>query len=92
MEEIDFDLKQGATISGTVTDAETGLPIADMEVKATTAQGNDLSWDDTSKDGSYILRGVPDGYIEVVVAGQGYIQTSQTVTILDSQDLTGVNF
>ena len=92
VEGIDFGLKRGATISGRVMDAGTGLPIANMDVKATLGDGDDLSWSETNIYGRYTLKGIPDGVMEVVVAGQGYLQTSKTVTIRGGQNLTGIDF
>ena len=92
LEGIDFGLKLGATISGTVIDAQTGLPIANMDVEATLADGDEISSSETDIDGRYALKGVPDGVIEVVVAGQGYLQTSKIVTVRDGQDVTDFDF
>ena len=92
LEGIDFGLKRGATISGTVIDAETGLPIANMDVEATLADGDEVSSGETDIDGRYALKEIPDGVIEVVVAGQGYLQTSKTVTVRDGQDVTDFDF
>lgn len=92
VEGIDFGLKRGATISGRVIDAETGLPIANMDAKASLADGYDISWGETDIDGRYTLKGIPDAVIEVVVAGQGYLQTSKTVTVRDGQDVTDFDF
>ena len=92
VEGIDFDLKRGATVSGTVVDAETGLPIANMDIKATLADGDDISSTQTNINGRYILKGIPDGVIEVVVAGQGYLQASNTVTVRNGQDVTDFDF
>ena len=93
VEGIDFALKRGATISGTVRDAETGLPIANMDVKATFADWDELTRGlETDIEGRFALRGLPDGVIEVIVAGQGYLQTSKTVTIRDGQDVTDFDF
>lgn len=92
VEGIDFGLKQGATKSGRVIDAETGRFIANMDVNATLVGGDDVSWGETDRDGRYALKGIPDGVIEVVVAGQGYLQSSKTVTVRDSQDLTDIDF
>ena len=92
VEGIDFGLKRGANISGTVIDAETGLPIANMDVKASVADGDDISWDETDINGRYTLKGIPDGVVEVVVGGQGYVQMSKTVTVRDGQDVTDFDF
>ena len=92
VEDIDFDLKLGASISGKVTDVETGLPIADMGVHAGPVDGDHLSWSRTDGKGNYVLRGIPDGVIEVVVYGQGYIEVGRTVTVRDGVDVTDFDF
>ena len=92
VEGIDFGLKRGATISGRVIDAATRLPIAKLDVKATPADKDDISWDETDINGRYTLMGIPDGVIEVIVSGRGYLQISKTVTIRDRQDVTDFDF
>jgi hypothetical protein len=92
VEGIDFSLKKGASISGRVVDASTGLPIADMSVNAGPMAGDDLAWTDTDRDGRYILRGIPDGLIEVEVGGQGYLDVRRAVTVRDGQDVTDFDF
>ena len=89
---IDFELKRGATISGRVVDASTGLPIPGMEIHAGPRNGEHLAWENTKGDGTYVLRAMPDGLIEVVVQGQGYIQVLKTVIIRDGQDVTNLDF
>ena len=92
VEGIDFDLTPGATISGRVIDAETGLPIANMEVRAGLIDGDYISWANTDGNGNYVLTALPDGVIEVVVYGQGYIEVRRTVTIREGVDVTGFDF
>ena len=92
VEGIDFGLKRGATISGTVIDAQTGLPIFNMDVIANLSDWDDISASETDMDGRYALKGIPDGVIEVVVAGQGYLETTKTVTVRNGQDVTDVDF
>jgi len=92
VEGIDFGLNRGAAISGRVIDAVTGLPIANMDVRAAPVDGDDISWAETDLDGRYTLKGIPDGVVEVVVAGQGYLETSKTVTVRNGQDVTGFDF
>ena len=59
---IDFGLRLGATISGRVTDAETGLPIAKVDIDADNIYGGGPnSNDNTDSDGQYTLRGVAPG-------------------------------
>ena len=92
LEVIDFGLRRGAAISGRLIDAETGLPIANMELNAGQVDGGHVSWARTDSGGNYILRGLPDGLIEVSVQGQGYIEAHRTVTIRGGQDITGFDF
>jgi len=93
VEGIDFGLKRGATISGRVIDAVTGLPIVRMDVRAAPANGGaDISWGETDIDGRYTLKGIPDGVVEVFVVGQGYIRMSKPVMVRDGQNVTGVDF
>ena len=89
---IDFVLKRGATISGRVVDASTGLPISNMEIHAGPRDGEHLAWEYTQGDGTYVLRGMPDGLIEVEVGGQGYVHVTKTVIIRDGQDVTNFDF
>ena len=92
VEGVDFELKLGATISGRVSDAETGLPIPDMEVNAGPVNGDHLSWSRTGINGNYTLKGLPDGNIEVVVRGQGYIEVIRIATISGGRDIVGFDF
>ena len=92
VEGIDFGLKRGASISGRVIDAATGLPISKMNVKAVPADGDEMSWGETDMDGQYTLKGIPDGVIEIAVEGQGYIRTSKTVMVRGGQDRTDIDF
>ena len=89
---IDFGLTLGATISGRVTDGETGLPIAGMDVHAGVVGRDHSSWTRTDRNGEYVARGLPDGVIEVSVGGQRYIEQRKTITIRDGVDVTGFDF
>ena len=85
-------LALGASISGRVVDAATGSPIVNMEVYAELLDGDDFAWTSTDGEGRYLLRGIPDGVMEVVVRGQGYIEVRKTVTVHDGVDVTGFDF
>ncbi|MEE8442605.1 MAG: carboxypeptidase regulatory-like domain-containing protein, partial [Dehalococcoidia bacterium] len=70
-------LTRGGTISGRVTDAETGLPIAYVELEASSVSGDGPnSYTGTDSDGRYTLRGVAPGTyrIRVQAGKQGYIR------------------
>ena len=59
---IDFALTKGAKVSGTVTDAGTGLPIDDSEVVIVTASGRVAAGARVRPDGTYTTWGaVPSG-------------------------------
>ena len=77
---IDFGLKRGGAITGRVFDGSTGAPIPGMDVRAE-LNGFGFFWTSTDGDGSYTLFGVPDGLIEVIVSGQGYLEQRKTVTM-----------
>ncbi|MDP6402806.1 MAG: carboxypeptidase regulatory-like domain-containing protein, partial [SAR202 cluster bacterium] len=90
---VDFDLKRGATISGVVIDGDTGLPIPGMDVRAfvfgsTTVGDSDVSWTVSDRDGTYSLQGVPDGVIEVIVWGQGYLEQIKSITVRNGAGVT----
>ena len=91
-EGIDLALSVGATISGTVADGDTGLPIAGMDLWAGPAGGEQLSWTRTAGDGSYTLRGIPAGFIEVYVSGQGYVGVGNTLSVAAGETVTGFDF
>ena len=89
---IDFGLRLGTSISGRVTDGETGLPIADMDVHAgPVREGGHLSWTRTDRNGEYVTRGLPNGVMEVSVEGQTYIMERTTVTISEAGVVLGVD-
>ena len=92
VEGIDFTLKQGATISGTVRDGQTGLGIPRMSVRAGLSAFPYLSDTHTDRDGAYTLRGVPDGTIVVVVEGQGYVRQEKIAMVTNGEDIEGFDF
>ena len=76
IEGIDFGLKKGATISGRVIDAATGLPIPDIGISAASVDREFNSYTRTSADGRYTLRGMAPGAYRIEARGdeQGYIR------------------
>ena len=89
---IDFSFRRGASISGRVVDGGTGLPIPGMELHAAIPDGRHVSWAETDVNGDYTLSGLPEGVIQVIVSGQGYIEQRRTVTIQGGEDVVGVDF
>ena len=88
---IDFSLKLGASISGQIVD-ESGHPIPNLDVSAGPVYGDHLSWARTDGNGVYVLRGLPDGVIEIFVRGEDYIEGRMTVTIREGTDILGLDF
>ena len=92
VESIDFGLTLGATISGSVIDAQTGLPIPNVQVRAG-IDGEDIAWTDTDSNGSFTLTGLPDGVIEVVAERRrGYLEQRTTFSISGTPPVEGIDF
>jgi TonB-linked SusC/RagA family outer membrane protein len=72
------------TITGLVTDARTGAPIASAAVEV---EGARLAAT-TSENGRYRLTAVPAGSRVIVVRRIGYAASRQTVTVTDNQQAT----
>ena len=89
---VDFGAVLGANVSGRVVDGRTGLPIPNMDVVARLSNGNDVAWGATDSEGTYLLNAVPNGEIEIVVYGQGYLEQSRFITVRDGIDVQGVDF
>ena len=72
---IDFALAKGARVSGTVTDAATSLPLANVAVFISSATGQGVSTAFTDSSGNYLSgTGLPSGtYYAVTSNTQGYI-------------------
>jgi hypothetical protein len=70
------------SITGTVTDASTGDPIAGVTVSA---PGLSVT---TGSTGSYTLAGIPAGSAHVSVSAYGYHNTSATVTVTANRATT----
>jgi hypothetical protein len=56
-----FGLAQGGRISGTVTDAATGLPLANTSIQIYSSSGSYVTYASTSGTGSYTTLGLPAG-------------------------------
>jgi len=89
---IDFSFRRGASISGRVVDGGTGLPIPGMELRAAIPDGRHVSSATTDVNGEYTLIGLPEGVIQVIVFGQGYIEQRRTVTVRVGVDVLGFDF
>ena len=72
---IDFALSVGGGISGTITDADTGLPIVNINIEIYNAAGELIALGGTDLDGNYdVNRGLPTGtYYAVTNNLHGYL-------------------
>jgi hypothetical protein len=75
----------GATVTGTVTDADSGDAVASATV---TLSGADTASTTTASDGSYQLQGVTAGDLDVSVSADGYRTASVSVSPDDGQAVT----
>jgi TonB-linked SusC/RagA family outer membrane protein len=75
---------QQTAISGRVTDAVTGQPVAAAQVSLV---GTNLGAQ-TNSDGIYIIRGVTPGAATVRLLSIGYAEDSQEVTVVEGQTAT----
>lgn len=60
-EGINAELAAAASITGTVTDATSGQPLAGVEVEATSSEAGATGSALTGEDGSYTISGLPEG-------------------------------
>jgi hypothetical protein len=75
---INFELENGYTITGRVTDTETGLGISGMGVQAMAAQCGDIAarWTTTDAQGYYTISSLPSGqsfYIKTLAGPPGSV-------------------
>ncbi|MFK7956526.1 MAG: carboxypeptidase regulatory-like domain-containing protein [Lysobacterales bacterium] len=70
---IDFSLRQGFQISGTLTDSVSGDPLAGRNVEIFTPSGQRVALEFSAADGSYTTGGLPDGNYRVVVKDGGRV-------------------
>ncbi|MCH8207010.1 MAG: carboxypeptidase regulatory-like domain-containing protein, partial [Chloroflexi bacterium] len=97
-------MTRGATISGTVRDADTGLPIAGVNVAVDTEQGGFYTESQTEAGGTYAVTGLALGQYRVWADGQerGYVKLhydgrvlwddADIVSVTGSQEITGIDF
>jgi hypothetical protein len=94
--QVDFTLVAAGKITGMVTDASTGAPIADALVYAwrQAAPNPADRYDYTDANGQYVLNDLdaPDTY-NVTVEASGYpSQTQSSIQVNGGQEVSGVNF
>jgi hypothetical protein len=94
---VDAALEKGATISGTVTAAATGQPVAEVEVCAFLVGGEAFGCGDTTPFGGYTISKLPPGQYEIYFfpfsSKGGLVSPSQPTLVMlgRGQVLPGVN-
>ncbi|HEX5438381.1 MAG TPA: SusC/RagA family TonB-linked outer membrane protein [Gemmatimonadaceae bacterium] len=76
--------QQTGTVSGRITDASTGRPVADAQLRVAGTLLGTTSGD----DGAYEITAVPAGAQSITVRRLGYEGTSRTVTVTAAQTTT----
>ena len=78
-----------AAVRGTVTDGQTGKPVADMIVSAPGATTGGAK---TDLQGRFQIKGMTPGTTAIVVSGgHGYLGEGRRLTLLPGDDLTGAD-
>jgi protocatechuate 3,4-dioxygenase beta subunit len=97
-------LQRGGTISGRVTDADTGLPVAGVNVAADLDEGGGYSDVRTEADGTYTLIGLARGtyrvwantddqrYVEQYYSDKLPWEDADLVAISGPEDVQGIDF
>ena len=98
---IDFQLAQGGSISGIVTD-DLGNPIEDAWVWADLWDGGYGNGANTQTDGSYLITGLQEGSYRVEVQAEGYVREfyddaiawddASPVEVTIPNETSGINF
>ena len=87
--DINAALSLGAVVSGTITDAASGLPIADACVSVSpVGSGDVVAVGCSGSDGSYSTTGIPDGDFDLNASAFGYPAETLSVTIVAGGDQT----
>jgi len=96
---VDVELSRGATVSGRVTEAETGRPAADVPVAVRQKTGDHSSPVRTGPDGRYVLSGIAPGDHDVLLdlsqsryLASGGIPAQRIVVPVPDAEITDVDF
>lgn len=82
---IECEQSPGGTLYGTVTDADTGDPVVDVQVSADDGSGNS-GFDATEQDGSYSIFLPPGSYTVTYTHADYHDATVYDVVVIDGQD------
>lgn len=70
---IDFALSPAGSVAGTITDAVTGQPLADVHVNVRDTSGNTISAGVSGSDGTYVVTGVPTATVYALAHDETYV-------------------
>jgi hypothetical protein len=84
----DVELSLGAVVSGTITDADTSLPVEGCVFAYASGTFNLVASGCSGADGSYSTTGLPNGTFDLRVTAVGYAEQTRSVTISGSTDAT----
>ncbi|MBC8160311.1 MAG: carboxypeptidase regulatory-like domain-containing protein [Roseiflexaceae bacterium] len=103
---IDAALPRGATIAGRVTDANTGVPLPNIDVLIYDSSGEYIAWAETGPDGSYVTEdsigpgtyrvgfnpyGDPSGYAAAFSNGKTSLATADSIMVSGTTNVTGID-
>lgn len=70
---IDFSLSSGGAVTGTITDAATGVPLPGIYVDVRADSGDSISGAFTGSDGAYVVGGLPTGTVYAETYNPTYV-------------------
>jgi hypothetical protein len=83
------DLVRGATLTGSVTDEDTGAPVSEAQVWASNTESGALLLATADAEGNYELPGMPIGFWEVSVSHPDYVDSQpQPLNVAGSVTIT----
>ncbi|HEV8432718.1 MAG TPA: carboxypeptidase-like regulatory domain-containing protein [Thermoanaerobaculia bacterium] len=87
-------IPRGGTITGHVVDSSSGSPIADFDISTSRSGGMPVSFSANvvhADDGSFTIRDVMPGRVEVVASADGYVRGSATgIDVAEGQSVDNV--
>ena len=102
---VDFELIRLGSISGRITDDQTGGPISSARVTAYNSAGDSMGSDFANSDGEYLIGGLPAGDYYLVAGESGYVDeawdntpcepcdptTSTPIAVTHDSDIPGID-
>lgn len=102
VDNIDFTLEHGGSISGFVASNEDSLPLANALVRVFDSNNDRQKWAYANEDGNYVVSGLPTGSYFVQAIADGYFpefydnarhrRDATPVEVTASQETAGIDF